>query len=184
MKVNFIDCSSDILILKRLPPFTDLMLDKEKVYDIDIKQHREKRSLNANAYFHVLVDKLSKALTISFAACKNELITSYGVIDYISEGEPWIYKTNAPPEFMREREEVHGKFIKQGDDGAFWYRMYKGSHTYDTKEFSQLLEGTIQECQAVGIETITPQELERMLKEWEKHNATKGQKPSANSQGS
>ena len=53
--------------------------------DIDIKEHKEKRSLNANAYFHVLCDELRQKLKISFAACKNQLIGSYGQIEYIGD---------------------------------------------------------------------------------------------------
>ena len=131
-----------------------------------IKIPRKGRSLSANAYFHVLVDKLCKKVKVSFTACKNELITSYGVVECIDD-VPLIYKTNAPPEYMREREEIHAKYIKTGDDGAHWYRIYKPSHEYDSKEFSALLEGTINECKAQGIETLPPEELKRMLKELE-----------------
>ena len=180
MKVVFIEGYGRRLTFELTPPIPTIELKKDTEYELTVKIPRQKRSLNANAYFHVLVDKLSKAINVSFAACKNELITSYGVIEYISDGEPWIYKTNAPPEYMIEREEVHAKFIKQGDDGAFWYRMYKGSHEYDTKEFSQLLEGTIQECKAQGIETLPPAEIERMLKVWDHHNETKGQQANGN----
>ena len=35
-----------------------------KTYDVDIKEHREKRSLDANAYFWVLVDRLAEKLRI------------------------------------------------------------------------------------------------------------------------
>jgi hypothetical protein len=35
-------------------------LKEGKAYDVEIKEHREKRSLDANAYFWVLVDRLLK----------------------------------------------------------------------------------------------------------------------------
>jgi hypothetical protein len=38
--------------------------------DITIDIHRKKRSRDANAYFHVLVDELRQVLNISFSACK------------------------------------------------------------------------------------------------------------------
>lgn len=139
----------------------------EKDLKITVVRMTNPRSLNANAYFHVLCDRLRQKLGVSMAAMKNELITSYGQIDYI-EGEAIIYKTNAPPEKVQELEEIHMKFLHQGADGAYWYRVYRGSHTYNTKEMSLLIEGTIAEAQGQGIETKTPDEIARLLIAWER----------------
>lgn len=136
--------------------------------DIEIKEHKERRSLNANAYFHKLVDELRQKLRISFAACKNQLITSYGQIEYIGD-VPATIKTNIKPEKMREQETLHCMPINVGDEeGVFWYRVYRGTHTYNTKEMSILIDGTIEECKEQGIETMTPNELER-LKGYERY---------------
>lgn len=124
------------------------------------------RSLDANAYFHVLCDKLRQKMGVSMAYMKNMLITSYGQIEYISEGHALIYKTNAPVEYIQELEAAHMKFIKQSDDGAYWYKVYRGSHTYDTSEMHKLLEGTIYEAKEQGIETKTPDEIRQMEMLW------------------
>ena len=133
-----------------------------KELKIRITKVTKPRSLDANAYFHVLCDKLRMKLNMSMAHMKNELITSYGQIDFLDDGEPIIYKTNAPPERVQELEEAHMKFLKQGADGAYWYRVYRGSHTYNSQEMHILLEGTIAEAQAQGIETKTPDELAKL----------------------
>ena len=135
--------------------------------DLKIKVARvtNPRSLDANAYFHVLCDKLRLKMGISMAHMKNILITSYGQIEYIDD-HALIYKTNAPIEYIQELEEAHMKFLKIGDDGAYWYKVYRGSHTYDSKEMSQLLDGTIQEAKEQGIETKTPDEIRRMEEAW------------------
>lgn len=96
---------------------------------------------------------------------KNILITSYGQIEYIDD-HALIYKTNAPIEYIQELEEAHMKFLKVGEDGAYWYKVYRGSHTYDSKEMAQLLDGTIQEAKEQGIETKTPDEILRMEQAW------------------
>ena len=127
------------------------------------------RSLDANAYFHVLCDKLRQKLGLSMAHMKNILITSYGQIEYISEGQALIYKTNAPTEYIQELEEAHMKFMKVGEDGAYWYKVYRGSHTYDSQEMHILLEGTIQEAKDQGIETKTPDEIRHMEELWQSH---------------
>ena len=133
---------------------------------IKVTKATNPRSLDANAYFHVLCDKLRQKLGLSMAHMKNILITSYGQIEYISEGQALIYKTNAPVEYIQELEEAHMKFMKVGEDGAFWYKVYRGSHTYDSHEMHILLEGTIREAQDQGIETKTPDEIKRLEELW------------------
>lgn len=133
---------------------------------IKVGKQTNPRSLDANSYFHVLCDKLRQKMGISMAHMKNILITSYGQIEYIDD-QALIYKTNAPVEYMQELEEAHMKFMKKGDDGAYWYKVYRGSHTYNSEEMHQLLEGTIQECLNVGgIEVRTPEEIRRTEELW------------------
>ena len=133
---------------------------------IKVTKATNPRSLDANAYFHVLCDKLRMKLGLSMAHMKNILITSYGQIEYISEGQALIYKTNAPVEYIQELEEAHMKFMMVGDDGAYWYKVYRGSHTYNSHEMHLLLEGTIREAQEQGIETKTPDEIRRLEELW------------------
>lgn len=138
----------------------------EKDLRIKVNKITKPRSLDANAYFHVLCDALRQKLNISMAHMKNILITSYGQIDYLSEGQAIIYKTNAPIEVIQELEEIHMKFLKVGDDGAYWYRVYRGSHTYNTEEMHKLLEGTIADAKDQGIETRTPDEIAKLEALW------------------
>lgn len=150
------------------------LFDQDKTKKWDIKEHKEKRSLDANAYFHVLCDKLRQKLGMSMARCKNHLIADYGQILYLPDGAPMIYKTNAPEEYMRELETIHTKCIKVAEENGkevYFYRLYRGSHEYDTKEMSQLIEGTVQECKAVGLETETPYEIAKMEALWGKRKA-------------
>lgn len=141
--------------------------DRTKVYDIE--EHRDKRSLDSNSYFHVLCDKLRNALGISMARCKNHLIADYGQIEYI-DGEPVIYKTNAPEDRMMELETLHTKCIKVSEENGhriYFYRVYRGSHTYNRAEMAKLIEGTIAECKQQDIETAKPDQLARMAALWE-----------------
>ena len=142
----------------------------EDEVDVDIKLHREKRSLSANAYFHTLVDKLRTKLKIGFSECKNDLITAYGQIEYM-EGQQVVIKTNIPADKMRQSEALHClcvKATKEADTDVYFYRVYRGTHTYNSAEMAQLIDGTIEECKAQGIETLTPMELAR-LEGYEKH---------------
>lgn len=128
----------------------------------------QKRSLDANAYFHVLVGKIADALTISKTKAKNILISRYGQIEMVDE-EPVVIKTNIQPEQMWEQEFLHCMPCKttiENEKEVVFYRVYRGSHTYDTKEMSVLINGTVEEAKALGIETMTPAEIERMVQAW------------------
>lgn len=142
-----------------------------ELLDIRIKKYRRRRSLDANAYFHVLVDKLADRLGLSKPWCKNLMIGRYGQPFYIDEDETAeaVIKTNIPVAQMMENESVHcmpcGSKTEDGKELVF-YKIFRGSSTYDTKEMSLLIDGTVGECKEQGIETLTPEELERMLAKW------------------
>ena len=143
---------------------------KDKTWVLEEYKEKKHRSLDSNAYFHLLVDKLRQKLNISFACCKNHLIASYGQIMYLEDNEPMIYKTNAPEEYMMELETIHTKCIRvQEENGinVYFYRVYRGSHTYNSIEMNKLITGTVEECKAQDIETLTSNELEHMAKLWE-----------------
>lgn len=137
---------------------------------VKLSRKKDRRSLDSNSYFHLLARKLANKLGISESACKNHLIASYGQVESY-EDEAIIYKTNAPEEYMIEREEVHTKLVKVGVENEkpiYFYRIYRGSHTYNTEEMAHLIEGTVAECKAQGIETATPDELAHMAELWGK----------------
>lgn len=142
---------------------------KSDVLDITAKKHRKRRSLDANAYFHVIVGKIADKLGISKTRCKNILIGRYGQQDFLDEGQPVILKTNISVEKMMEQEFLHcqpcGVKVENGSEVIF-YKVFRGSHTYDSKEMSVLIDGTVQEAKELGIEVIPPAELERMMKAW------------------
>ena len=140
---------------------------KDKELRIEVKEYREGRSLNANAYFHVLVDKIAKALKISEVESKNQMLARYGQLDsyvktiILDDEIEWQKLTS-----IHLRPTTHTKVMENGR----LYRVYlviRGSHTYDTAEMGQLIDGTVEEAKVLGIETMTPAELERMIKAWD-----------------
>ncbi len=155
-----------ILVTMALTDVSEQALQTIRAFDdlsVEMKKYRAKRSLDANAYFHVLVGKIADTLTISKA--KNMLICRYGQPQLLPDGSIMIYKTNAPEEFMWEQEAVHAIPVRYEDKATF-YKIYRGSHTYDTKEMSLLIDGTVADAKELGIETMTPAELARMKERW------------------
>ena len=137
--------------------------------EIQFKRYREHRSRDANSYFHVLADKLRQKLNMTMAEVKNHLISSYGQIEYLDDEKPAVIKTNIEPEKMMQNEFLHTQLVRIDDQGCYFYRIYRGSHTYNTAEMSKLIDGTVEECKAQGIETMTPDEIARMVQQWGKY---------------
>lgn len=133
--------------------------------EIEVKKFREKRSANANAYFHVLVDKIAKASRISAIEAKNVMLERYGTIDL------QIGKVLLRSDINHHQlSEIHLRATSEYEiRGEVIYRSYitiKPSHLYDTKEMSDLIDGTVEEAKALGIETMTFEELERLKNAW------------------
>lgn len=144
------------------------LCDKDKL-SIEIKQYRAKRSLNANAYFHVLVGKLADVLGTSKPYMKNLLLQRYGQLAIENDSVvSFIIRDDID---VMEREEIHLKTtdrVRTMDDGKLYrvYLLLRGSHTYNTYEMSMLIDGTVQEAKEQGIETATPDEIRRMKEQW------------------
>lgn len=137
---------------------------------VKISPYRKKRSLDSNAYFHVLVGKIAEEAGISRFRCKNILISRYGQPELVEDGVQAVLKTNIPVSFMLEQETLHcspcGSKIENGCELTF-YKVYRGSHTYDSKEMSLLIDGTVQEAKDLGIDTVSPEEIRKMNERWE-----------------
>lgn len=137
---------------------------------VSIGKPRKKRSLNANAYFHVLVSKIAEKLGASNTDVKNRLIREYGFFEYQEDGKIPIWRVKAEYESsILSRELVHFRVIGREYIGGEEYikaAIMRGSHEYDTKEMARLIDGTVQEARELGIETLPPEELKRMVEGW------------------
>lgn len=130
-------------------------------YTVEIKEYRKKRSLDANAYAWVLIDKLAEKLRISKAEVYRNAIREIGGVsdivcvqekaaDALCEG--WNHNglgwfTDRMPSKL---------------PGCVNVVLYYGSSTYDTAQMSRLIDGLVQDAKAQGIETMTPAEIARL----------------------
>lgn len=161
------------LTLELEEQFTDevqKLAQKEKL-SIKLTTYRKGRSLNANSYFHVLVGKLARAQQppISEGLMKNHLIAQYGASEYINgnivtyllaeEFEDALLKRTDVHPVVHGRTTVNGKRMIE-------FELKKHTRDYDTKEMSVLLDGTIEECKELGIETLTPNQIAEMKEVW------------------
>ena len=140
---------------------------EDKEITLEAKISRNKRSLNANAYFHVLVGKIAEKLIISKAKAKNILLGKYGQREMVDDG-PLIISILENVD-MYEREDIHcipvGHGVVNGRDFTHW-ALVRPSHEYDTKEMAALIDGTIADAKELGIETLSENEIKRMEAAW------------------
>lgn len=129
--------------------------------DISMKKHREKRSLDANAYCWVLLQKMAEILKTDKWSLYLQMLKEYGQFTHV------VVKEQAVEAMKRQwREcEVLGP-IKVGGMTGIQLQCYFGSSTYDTKQMSDFIDGIVREAQELGIDTRTPDEIEHMKAVW------------------
>ena len=143
-------------------------IDKIKGQDLDIKiaKHREKRSLNANAYLWALCDKLAEKLKITDIEVYQKHIREVGlrrqeimsVKTYSTISVAWGMLGKG---WISERID----FNKDKNEGL--YNFYYGSSSYNSKQMARLNDSIVEECKLQGIETMPPDDIPRMIDVWE-----------------
>lgn len=136
-----------------------------KAYEVDLKEHREKRSLDSNAYCWVLIGKLANVLNQPKTQIYRELVKDIG------DNYDTVCVQNEALESLCARWEKHGlgwvaERFRSKLDGCTNVNLYYGSSEYDTKQMSRLIDAVVAECKENGIDVLTPEELARMKEEW------------------
>ena len=137
---------------------------------LKVTEYKAKRSLDANAYYWLLIGKLSKALNISTSYCHNVMLRRYGVLETVDDTHVYLLfpDTDEAQKEVDEAETYHVKptsNVRTGNDGKMYrtYMLLKGSHDYNTAEMATLISGLRDECTNVGIPVETPDEIANLL---------------------
>lgn len=146
---------------------TDIIEGLEGEIEFTVGKPKKKRSKDANAYFHVLVGKIADKCGMSKIHCKNIMLARYGQYEFV-DGKRFVISVDSDID-MVNREDIHCSAIGYGEvNGKKFthYAVMKPSHEMDSMEMSKLIDGTVDEAKELGIETIPPNELERIKKLW------------------
>ena len=140
-------------------------IDPQKKYTVTIKEFRKKRSLDANAYAWVLMNKLADKLNKGV----RDLCRHY--IPDIPENSQVVCVPTEAVEKLQSGWEHNGigwcsDTLKSKLPGCTNVVLYYGSSTFDQKQMGVLLDLIIADCKQVGVEYMTPEELERLKGEW------------------
>lgn len=131
---------------------------KNRDYEVTIREYRERRTLTANAYFHALCGKMAAVLRTDIESVKKHLVNSYGV-SAERDGQP---VTITLPKGERADDYYPYCVWLGGDADGDTYELMKQTHAMDTKEFARLLDATIDECRELNIEVLPDEEVKRL----------------------
>lgn len=155
----------------------DDIKDLEKL-SIKAVRYTKKRSLDANAYYWQLLSKVAEKSKLNNQEAHNLMLRKYGQIFTIDGKAVYLVlpDTEEAEKTADNAETYHIRAtsqVKEGKDGKMYrtYIMLRGSSDYDTKEMSVLIEGLVADAKELGIETMTEEEIERMMEQYEKHYA-------------
>lgn len=144
--------------------FVDTM--KDRPYLADIKEHRKKRSLDANAYCWELIGKLSGKLRIPpeqvYREAIREIGDNYEVVP-IREDKVGRWREIWQAKGLGWTCEDLGRSKLTGYINI---ASYYGSSVYDTAQMSRLIDYIIEECQLQEIETLPPDKLALLKDGW------------------
>ena len=138
-----------------------------KTYEATIKQYRERRSPDANAYCWTLIGKLADFYNVSPEDVYRQQIRNIGGVYEIVP-----IREDAIDTFCRSWGAGHiGRMTDdlgecRNTKGYHNIRVWYGSSDYDTKQMSRLIDLIVQECKAVNIETLTPAQLDELKRRW------------------
>ena len=129
--------------------------------DEEVEVKKKKRSKNANSYLWKLLQELCEEMNIDVIGEYRRRVKELGIF------KQWEIDTLNVPTFEKlwcdrgiawfteKVEEIGGKTI---------INAYYGSSSYNSKQFSKLLDNLVQDCRSVGIKTLEDIELEELIR--------------------
>lgn len=147
---------------------------KDKPVVVEIKRYRKKRSLEANRYAWVLINKIAEKLQEKEPrnGWTPEEVYRNAIRDIAGACTIHCMPSNQAEQFAADwtalgigfQVELFPSQIEGCTNGKFW----KGSHLYDTAQMSTLIHILIQEAEQQGIPTLRDEDVQKMLGGWQK----------------
>lgn len=142
------------LVDSTFQPETDLSGDLR----LTVRRWKERRSLDANAYLWVLCTAIAGRVNSTKDEVYEAMLDRYGKEFRDDDGGMVVVGVKKD---LNMKQAGHWKHYKDDSECAYWY-LLKGTSEYDTAEMSYFLDRVIEEAKELGIDTATPEELERM----------------------
>lgn len=137
---------------------------RENDVEVSIKKFRKKRSLDANGYAWVLIDKISERTGIPKADIYRDHIRQIGGVSEI------VCVRDKAVQKLRDGWSKNGlgwqtDTLPSKIAGCSNVVLYYGSSTYDSKQMSVLIDSLVDTAKQLGIETMSEMELYSLIGE-------------------
>jgi hypothetical protein len=139
---------------------------KDKLYDLTVKEHQKKRSLDANAYAWVLINKIADVLRITPIEIYRQAIQNVS-----GNYEVIPVKEEAAAHFKQiwEAQGLGWPCVDMGKSRIEGYRnlrAYYGSSTFSVQQMQVLIDNLVQDCRALDIEVKSDEEIASLMGAW------------------
>ena len=137
-------------------------MDKDQLLSIEIKPYRKPRSLDANAMLWACIKDMQTVLGGTKMEIYKKLVQRYGQYDVLS-----MKKVALP--MIRNSFRVVEVILEYIYNDEAWVdaMCYYGTSTYNSKDFSVLLEGVIDEMHELGLKPPPSKDIQKGLELWE-----------------
>lgn len=139
---------------------------REGEISLECKKWRQRRSLDANAYMWTLVDKIAKKTRQKPADVYRHEIKE------IPGNSTLVCVQDKAKDVLQQQWQAKGlgwqtEELPSKIEGCTNIMLYYGSSVYNTTQMSLLIDSIVEEAKELGIETLTPYELEGMKAQWQ-----------------
>lgn len=125
----------------------------EQLYEI--KERKRKRTLTQNAYYWSMLNQLGRVLKMPTSELHFNMLKEHAPFEVVS------VRSDIDVSGYFRYYEALGTGCANGMEFTH-YRIYKGSSRMDSSEFSRLIDGAREECEAQGISVLTREEISRL----------------------
>lgn len=129
--------------------------------DEEIEVKKRKRSNKANRYFWEMLQQLCFEMNLNVIEEYKKRVKELGIFQTFvldTKNLPtfdYLWSNNGIAYFTEKVEENGNKTT---------INAYYGSSSYNSKQFSRLLDNLIQDCRSVGIQTLEDKEVEELIR--------------------
>lgn len=134
-------------------------IENVELLDIEAKKHRNKRSLDANAYAWKIITEMADSLRRNKDEIYQDKLFEYGQVMIV-------------PTKKGEKPDGFFKYYRFFQDGVLngkecdWYKVAKGSSDFDSREMGIFIDGVVQDAKELGIVTDTPEQIAMYKEAW------------------
>lgn len=142
-------------LIDKIKSLNPKQLELLEQYLNEIFNPKKHRSISQNAYLWELINQIANKLNRSKEDVYLEMLKDYGVSVIVS-----IQSSIDVSKYFKYYEEI-GTGVLKGKEFTH-YKYFKGSSEYNTEEMAYLLDGVIQECENMGIPTLSDEDIRKM----------------------